>query len=127
MYYDIFYRAVLRCALRSYFSATLIVNPKAGKAVSFLFLYISHSIQLTPQKLSAEPRNSASAEALAVARRAKEASRKKTRPPPVSIIRLFLIGWQLLRMLVPRTSCLRRPGRQRIMMIVISFSLIIPG
>jgi len=41
-------------------------------------LYISHILQLTPQKLSAEPRNSASAEALAVARRPKEASREKT-------------------------------------------------
>jgi len=30
--------------------------------------YISHTIQLAPQKLSAEPINSASAEALAVAR-----------------------------------------------------------
>ena len=35
-------------------------------------------------KQSAEPRNSASAEALTVARRPKEASREKTRPPPVS-------------------------------------------
>jgi len=34
-----------------------------------LFLGISHIIQLAPQELSAEPRNSASAEALAVARR----------------------------------------------------------
>jgi len=34
-------------------------------------LYISHIIQLIPQKLSAEPRNSASAEALAVARNQK--------------------------------------------------------
>ena len=40
-------------------------------------LYISHIIQLTPQELSAQPRNSASAEALAVARRPKEASREK--------------------------------------------------
>jgi len=47
------------------------------------FLSISHIIQLTPQELSVEPRNSASAEALAVARRPKEASREKTRPPPV--------------------------------------------
>jgi len=45
------------------------------------FFYI---IQLTPQQQSAEPRNSAGAEALAVARRPKEASREKTRPPPVS-------------------------------------------
>jgi len=35
---------------------------------------ISHIIQLTPQELSAEPRNSTSAEALAVARRPTEAS-----------------------------------------------------
>jgi len=41
-----------------------------------MFLYISHIIQLTPQKLSAEPRNSASAETLAVARRPNEASRE---------------------------------------------------
>jgi len=47
-------------------------------------LFISRVIQLTPQQQSAEPRNSASAEALAVARRPKEASREKTRPPPVS-------------------------------------------
>jgi len=47
-------------------------------------LYLSLIIQMPPQKLSAEPRNSASAEALAVARRPKEASREKTRPPPVS-------------------------------------------
>jgi len=40
-------------------------------------------IKLTPQELSAEPRNSAGVEALAVARRPKEASREKTRPPPV--------------------------------------------
>jgi len=50
----------------------------------FVLLYISHIIQLTPQELSAEPRNSASAEALPVARRPREASREKTRPPPVS-------------------------------------------
>jgi len=47
-------------------------------------LFISHIIQLTPQELSAEPKNSASAEMLTVARRPKEASREKTRPPPVS-------------------------------------------
>ena len=41
-------------------------------------------MQLAPQQQSAEPRNSAGAEALAVARRPKEASREKTRPPPVS-------------------------------------------
>jgi len=46
--------------------------------------YISRVIQLTPQQQSAEPRNSAGAEALAVARRPKEASREKTQPPPVS-------------------------------------------
>jgi len=40
-------------------------------------LYISHSIQLTPQQLSAEPRSSAGDEALALARRPKEASREK--------------------------------------------------
>jgi len=37
---------------------------------------------------SAEPRNRAGAEALAVARRPKEASREKTRPPPVSRVLL---------------------------------------
>jgi len=36
--------------------------------------FISRSIQLTPQQHSAEPRNSAGAEALAVARRPEEAS-----------------------------------------------------
>jgi len=36
-------------------------------------LYISHIIQLTPQQQSTEPRNSAGAGALAVARRPKEA------------------------------------------------------
>ena len=41
---------------------------------------ISHIIQLTPQQQSAEPRNSAGAEALAVGRRPKEASREKNRP-----------------------------------------------
>jgi len=45
--------------------------------------YLSHITRLTPQHQSAEPRNSAGAEALAVARRPKEASREKTRPPPV--------------------------------------------
>ena len=55
----------------------------------YMYVYIdvgltSHIIQLTPHELSAEPRNSASAEALAVATRPKEASREKTRPPPVS-------------------------------------------
>ena len=47
-----------------------------------LFSLVSHIIQLTPQELSAEQRNSASAEALAVVIRPKEASREKTRPPP---------------------------------------------
>ena len=42
-------------------------------------MYISHVIQLTPQEQSAEPKDSASAEALTVARRPKEASREKTR------------------------------------------------
>jgi len=50
----------------------------------FFIFFISHTIQLTFQQQSAEPRNRASAEALAVARRSKEASREKTRPPPVS-------------------------------------------
>jgi len=40
---------------------------------------ISHIIHLTPQELSTEPENSASAEALTVAIRPKEASREKTR------------------------------------------------
>jgi len=40
-----------------------------------IYLSISHVIQITPQQQSAEPRNSAGAEALAVARRPKEASR----------------------------------------------------
>jgi len=40
--------------------------------ISFYFC-ISHIIQLTPPELSAEPKNSASAEALAVARRPKRA------------------------------------------------------
>ena len=43
-----------------------------------MYIYcISHIIQLTPQQQSAEPRNSVGAEALAVARRPKEASRRK--------------------------------------------------
>ena len=50
----------------------------------FLFLYLSHILQLTPQQQGAEPRNSAGAEALAVARRPKETSREKTRTPWVS-------------------------------------------
>jgi len=59
--------------------------------VSFCFvLYISHTIQLTPQQLSAEPRNSASAEALAVARRPKDTSNEKTRPPLVSFFWRFV-------------------------------------
>jgi len=45
------------------------------------FFNISHIIQLTPQELSAEPRNSASAEALAVVRRPKEASRETITEP----------------------------------------------
>ena len=47
----------------------------------FLCLYLSHIIQLTSQQQGAEPRNGAGAEALVVARRPKEASREKTRPP----------------------------------------------
>jgi len=61
---------------------------KTGRGIDgdffIFFSYISHIILLTPQQQSAEPRNSASAETLAVARRPKEASREKTRPPPVS-------------------------------------------
>jgi len=45
----------------------------------YIYMNLFHSIQLTPQKLCAEPGNSASAEALLVARRQKEASRDKTR------------------------------------------------
>ena len=59
--------------------------------LSSLFIYVgifflvglSHSMQLTPHQQSAEPRNSAGAEALAVARRPKETSRQKIRLPPV--------------------------------------------
>jgi len=43
-------------------------------AVLFFFWYISHIIRLIPQQQSVEPINSDSAEALAVARRPKEAS-----------------------------------------------------
>jgi len=43
----------------------------------FFFFFISRILQLTPRQQSAEPRNSAGAEALAVARRPKEASREK--------------------------------------------------
>jgi len=50
----------------------------------YIFLFFSHIRQLAPQQQSAEPRNIAGVEALAVARRPKEASREKTRPPPVS-------------------------------------------
>jgi len=59
-------------------------KPEPVQAAFRFFWYISHIIQLTPQQQSAESRNSAGAEALAVARRPKEASREKTRPPPVS-------------------------------------------
>jgi len=48
-------------------------------ALIFYFFFISHIKQLTPQQQSAEPRNSAGAEALAVAKRPTEASREKTR------------------------------------------------
>jgi len=47
-------------------------------------MFVSHIIQLTPQQQSTEARNSAGAQALAVARRPKEASREKNWPPPVS-------------------------------------------
>jgi len=47
------------------------------------FLFFSYP---TTHTTTAEPRNSAGAEALAVARRPKVASREKTRPPPVSLI-----------------------------------------
>jgi len=57
---------------------------RPGPASSPSLFCISHIFQLTPQQQSAEPRNSAGAEALAVARRPKAASREKTRPPPVS-------------------------------------------
>jgi len=66
------------------------VPPKAKKKKPLTkvsdaqFCYISHIIQLTPQEQSAEPKNSARAKALTVARRPKEASSEKTRPPPVS-------------------------------------------
>ena len=53
-----------------------------GAKPFFLFFHLSYHT-LTPQQQSAESRNSAGAEALAVARRPKEASREKTRPPPV--------------------------------------------
>ena len=60
--------------------------------LGFVFcLCISHSIQLTRQELSAEPKNSASAEALTVARRPKEASREKIRAA-AGIRRLFGSG-----------------------------------
>jgi len=39
--------------------------PSLLNSLLFLCVYISHTIQLTTQKLSVEPRNSASAEALA--------------------------------------------------------------
>jgi len=50
----------------------------------FFFWNIFLIFKLTPQQQSAESRNSAGAEALAVARRPKEETREKTRPPPVS-------------------------------------------
>jgi len=55
----------------------------------FIF-FISHIIQLTLQEQSAEPRNSAGAEALAVARRPEEASREKN-PAAAGIERLFSV------------------------------------
>jgi len=64
-------------------------NPAASGIVRFrlpgkssilcVCVCISHIIQLTPQERSAEPKNIASAEALTVARRPKEASWEKTR------------------------------------------------
>jgi len=42
-------------------------------------VYLSYHTHLTPKELSAEPKNSASAEALTVAKRPKEESREKTR------------------------------------------------
>jgi len=47
------------------------------RGLPILFFLISHIIQLTPQQQSALPRNSAGAEALAVAIRPKDASREK--------------------------------------------------
>jgi len=57
--------------------------------MTFFFL-ISHFIQLTPKQQSAEPRNSAGAEALAVARRPYEASRENN--PAAAGIERFLVG-----------------------------------
>jgi len=53
-------------------------------AVLCVCVCTSHSIQFTPHQQSAEPIIRAGAEALSVAIRPKEASREKTRPPPVS-------------------------------------------
>jgi len=88
------YSAPGTCGSRSFFQKRLgwlfRVNPRCSNSqppspsVSFLFFWYISFIQLTPHKLRAKPRNSASAEALAVARRPKEASSEKTRPPPVS-------------------------------------------
>ena len=78
-------RRVCMCTWRARVCSCVYVRA-AWWATSCLFLYfcVSHIIQLTPQQQSAEPRNSAGAEALIVARRPNEASREKTRPPPVS-------------------------------------------
>jgi len=72
-------------SIRKFFSLEQRVEKRyIGPRRSFFLSLCSHIIQLTPQQQSAELRNSASAEELAVARRPKEASREKTRPPPVS-------------------------------------------
>ena len=56
-------------------------DPFCGPFLCFAISLLSYN---TPQQQSAESRNSANAEALAVTRRPKEASREKTRQPPVS-------------------------------------------
>jgi len=58
---------------------------------NFVFILILYIIQLTPPQQSAEPRNSAGAEALAVAIRPKEASREKD-PAAAGIERFFSLS-----------------------------------
>jgi len=55
-------------------------------------VFISHIIQLTPHQQSAEPKNSAGAEALAVARRPKELRNKIKK---WSVVALLLIYFSL--------------------------------
>jgi len=77
-------------------------------------LYISHIIQRTPHNPSSEPRNRASAKALAVARREKEASREKTRVItrvlPAEFFLLFRVSCHLEARIAQLLRCVRSPA-----------------